>query len=111
MAEDRPVLDVVGDRHLDQNTVDILVGVEVLDGVVQFGGVRVGVNVDVDGLDTDLLAVVLFHRDVRLAGRVLGHQHRRQRRAFARVGEAVDGRNKVVPNRLCDGVAVDNLCH
>ncbi len=68
-AQDRPVLDVVGDRHLDENAVDILVGVEVLDGVVQFGGVRVGVeSMSMASIPTSSQSSCFIETYVSLAG-------------------------------------------
>ena len=102
---------MVGDRILDQVAVDFGVGVQRFDHVVELLGVGVAVDVHVSTVDTDLLAVALFHVHVRLARGIVSHQHGGESRPRARVGERLDRPRELVAKFTRDCVPVDDLRH
>jgi hypothetical protein len=104
-------VDVCWHRELDKNAVDVVAAVELVDGLEQRRGGGVGVDVHVDALDADFLAVALFHRDVGLTRRVVAHQHGGESGRHARVGERVDAVGHTSSNVGRDRLAVDNLGH
>ncbi len=102
---------VLWQGQLHQDTVDVRVVVQVCNRVVQFAGGRVGVDPDVDPLDSHVLTGALLHRDVRLAGGVGTHQDSRQPRASPAVGERLDRSRQVGPDPLGHLGPVDDGGH
>ena len=99
------VVQVVGQRQLEQDAVDARVGVQLGDQRRQVLARHVATRLVVEGLDAHLGAVLALHAHVDGRGRVVAHQHGGQARASG-------PRTRWPPYALAhgrrDGLAVDD---
>jgi hypothetical protein len=72
------LIDMIGDRHLNQNAVYRWVGVQFVNTFEQRLGRFLRINLVVIAVDSQVITRLLFHRDVRLACSILAHQDRRK---------------------------------
>ena len=79
-GDHRVGIDLVGDRQLDEDAVDVLVEAEPADQLEQLVLVGLRRQPVVDRAHPDLLAGPVLVADVDLGGRVLADDHRGQRR-------------------------------
>jgi hypothetical protein len=94
-------------RQLDQDAVDLRVGVELVDQVEQLGLGGTGRQVVVMRLDADLLGGTALVAHVHGRGRVAADQHHGQARAAATGGHAgVDAHLQAVEQVLGDAAAI-----
>jgi hypothetical protein len=71
---------VVGQRQLQQDAVDALVGVEPREQLAQLVRLHVAGHLVVEGLDAHLGAVLALHAHVDRGRRIVADEHRRQAR-------------------------------
>jgi len=91
--------------------VNLRVIVEAVDRFEQLLGWCVGIDLNVDPVDPDLLAVLLFHRNIGLAGRIVAHEDSRQAGGDAAVLQCLNTVGEFGADVAGDGVAVDDLGH
>jgi hypothetical protein len=108
-AHDRVLVDVRGQRQLDEDPVDPGVGVQLADQVEQLAFRDRGVGAVVDRAHPDLLREAALVADVDLGGRVLADEDGGQARLAAVLGnEGGDVDPDPLARRRGDRFAVDN---